>query len=71
MSKGEAYRSGSDRVVVKDTGKQVDVYVTGKGEKDHCHYWVDKSSGKSGVEHRGQCDWCNPNLAGSSKSGNK
>jgi hypothetical protein len=69
VAKGEVYRSGNNRVIIKDTGKQVDIYLTGKGERDHCHYWVDKSSGKSGVDHRGYCDWCNPELSG--KSGSK
>lgn len=57
----EVYRSGDDRVVVKQndsgSGNRADVYIGSKENDSHCHAWVDKDGG-SGVEHRGQCDGC-------------
>jgi len=52
------HKQGSNVVVVKETEKKVDVYVTGQGEEKHDHLWVEKDTGKSGTEHRGQCDQC-------------
>jgi len=62
---------GGHSVTVKDGdhasgSNKADVYISGSGEKDHCHLWVDKD-GNSGTVHRGQCDECSE----SSSSGGK
>jgi len=35
----------------------------GDGEK-HCHLWVDKDKGESGVRHRGDCKVCDDKDSG-------
>lgn len=36
---------------------------SGEGDK-HCHLWVDKESGESGVVHRGACKVCDDSDSG-------
>lgn len=59
----------------QDTGSQTDYYVGSKDTGNHCHMWQEHETGKSGVEHRGECNVCddskksNSNENGSSSSG--
>ena len=56
--KDKTYRSGEHRATTKKRKDRFDLFVTGKGEKKHCHYYYNKKTGESGMVHRGQCDSC-------------
>jgi hypothetical protein len=65
MSKGlKLYTADGGFVkVLPETEYQAGVIVgtvggDNKDAKTHCHLWVDKKKGLSGVVHRGDCDQC-------------
>lgn len=42
-----------------------DEYTSKSGDGgNHCHLWVNKDSGESGVVHRGHCKVCDDNRSG-------
>lgn len=40
------------------TTTQTNYYVGDKESGKHCHMWKEHDTGRSGVEHRGQCNVC-------------
>ena len=40
------------------TGNQINYYVGNNETGDHCHMYVDTTTGNAGVEHRGECAVC-------------
>ncbi len=54
MSKEKDYcNDRKNFVVVKENERQVDVYIGDSKSGDHCHWWFDKETKESGMEHRG------------------
>ena len=44
---------------------RADEFVNKPGDGgDHCHLWVNKDTGDSGVEHRGHCKVCDDDKSG-------
>lgn len=60
MSKGESgsWSDDSHFGKVQSNDSQSNYYVGSKETGDHCHMWKDKTSGESGVVHRGSCKVC-------------
>lgn len=43
----------------RSNDSRADEFTSNKGDgENHCHLWVNKESGESGVEHRGYCNVC-------------
>lgn len=63
---GELHKGSDDTHWSKtysDSKGQVNDLSGRVGSGDHCHLWKD-SSGKTGVEHRGNCKVCDDNKSG-------
>lgn len=60
MSKGDKWRDDSHWGKTTSSGSgQKDYYVgSHEGGGEHCHGWNNKSTGSSGVVHRGECKVC-------------
>ena len=76
MSKGESGSWGSKddggsgmfgSVNSNASSGQHDYYVGKEGSSDHCHGWNNKSTGESGVVHRGECKVCEDNSSSGGK----
>jgi len=59
-----SWKDGGHWGTTQNSGSQSNYYVGKSGSGDHCHMWNDKSSGKSGVEHRGSCKVCDDKKSG-------
>ena len=69
MAKKVVESDDTHDVVTKTSDKRADEFVSKKGDgANHCHLWVNKDTGKSGVVHRGACKVCDDN---NSSSGGK
>lgn len=62
MSKWDEKWSISDSthdVAGHSNESRADEFVSKSGDgENHCHLWVNKETGESGVEHRGACKVC-------------
>lgn len=66
MGKGGkgSWKDGSHWGKTHSNDKQSNYYVGKSGSSSHCHSWKEKSSGKSGVVHRGSCKVCDDKSSG-------
>lgn len=67
----EKWWSGDDQKDAwgKSTETRADEYVSNKGDGgNHCHLWVNKEEGESGVVHRGACKVCDDERTGTGGS---
>lgn len=60
-------RDNTDFVKGKSNEKKADEYAGKVGDHKHCHLWVDKNTGSTGVVHRGSCKVCDDRNASGSK----
>ncbi len=52
MSKKVIKYGPNERMIIKDSSKQTDIYLSRKNEEKHDHIWFDKEKGKPGADLR-------------------